>query len=383
MPRPSYYEFFAGGGMARAGLGAGWDCLFANDFDAKKAASYADNWGGDHLRVGDIHALNAADLPGRADLAWASFPCQDLSLAGAGRGLAGARSGAFYGFAALIEALAREGRAPRILAIENVVGLLTASGGADFAALCRALQALGYRYGALTIDAVHFLPQSRPRLFVIAIARDAPLPAALASASPGADWTPTALGRAVGALPKPFMRDWIWWNLPPAPVRNVVLADLIEDEPDDVAWLPRQKVERLVSLMAPAHRARLEQVRRDGGRAVGALYRRTRRDENGARVQRAEVRFDGLAGCLRTPAGGSSRQSILAVDKGKVRARLLSGRESARLMGLPDDYRLPARYNAACHLLGDGVAAPVVRFLSEHLLTPLAVVHSASRVAAE
>jgi len=91
MGGPTYYEFFAGGGMARAGLGAGWRCLFANDFDRSKARAYADNWGAADFRLEDIHRLTAADLPGRADLAWASFPCQDLSLAGAGRGLEGAR----------------------------------------------------------------------------------------------------------------------------------------------------------------------------------------------------------------------------------------------------------------------------------------------------
>ena len=80
--KPTFYEFFAGGGMVRAGLGGGWTCLFGNDFDAKKAASYRANWGSDELCIGDVASLKAADLPGRADLAWASFPCQDLSLAG-------------------------------------------------------------------------------------------------------------------------------------------------------------------------------------------------------------------------------------------------------------------------------------------------------------
>ena len=70
----NFYEFFAGGGMARAGLGPDWQCLLANDFDPKKAASYAANWGADHLRVGDVAALTTADLPAGADLAWASFP---------------------------------------------------------------------------------------------------------------------------------------------------------------------------------------------------------------------------------------------------------------------------------------------------------------------
>jgi DNA (cytosine-5)-methyltransferase 1 len=381
MPQPTYLEFFAGGGMARAGL-AGWSCLFANDFDARKGASYAANWGGDHLRVGDIHDLTASDLPGRADLAWASFPCQDLSLAGPGAGLGGARSGAFFGFVRLIEALAQERRAPRLLAIENVVGLLTASGGADFSALCQALQTLGYRFGALTMDAAHFTPQSRPRLFVVAVRSDAPVPPDLIAAPASPDWSSSALVRAQAALPRALARDWIWWRLPPPPPRNAALADLVEAKPADVGWLSPAETKRLLSLMAPAHRERLEAIRRTGGRAVGALYRRTRRDGNGARVQRAEVRFDGLAGCLRTPAGGSSRQSIVVVEDGVVRARLLSGREAARLMGLPDDYELPARYNEAYHLLGDGVVAPVVRFLSDHLLTPLAHAEAARPLAA-
>jgi len=82
------------------------------------------------------------------------------------------------------------------------------------------------------------------------------------------------------------------------------------------------------------------------------------------------VRFD-IAGCLRTPGGGSSRQTLLVVEDGVVRSRLMSGRETARLMGLPDTYRLPDSYSAACHLTGDGVAAPVVRHLAHWLFEPL------------
>ena len=87
---PSFYEFFAGGGMARAGLGPDWTCLFANDIDSKKGATYDLNWSGGVLKTADIRQIEAADLPGYADVAWASPPCQDLSLAGAGTGLKGA-----------------------------------------------------------------------------------------------------------------------------------------------------------------------------------------------------------------------------------------------------------------------------------------------------
>ena len=149
--------------MARTGLGPDWTCLFANDVDPAKAAAYAANFGAAHLRVGDVWALDAGDLPGHADLAWASSPCQDLSLAGARQGLSGRRSSAFWGFWSLIEALDGQGRAPRAIGIENVTGLLTSRGGEDFTALCAALAERGYRFGALQVDAAEFLPQSRPR----------------------------------------------------------------------------------------------------------------------------------------------------------------------------------------------------------------------------
>jgi DNA (cytosine-5)-methyltransferase 1 len=84
----TFLEFFAGGGMARAGLGESWRCLFANDFDAKKVAAYVRNYGETDIRLEDVAKLTLDDLPARpSDLAWASFPCQDLSLAGDYAGL--------------------------------------------------------------------------------------------------------------------------------------------------------------------------------------------------------------------------------------------------------------------------------------------------------
>jgi DNA (cytosine-5)-methyltransferase 1 len=130
--------------------------------------------------------------------------------------------------------------------------------------------------------------------------------------------------------------------------------------------------------MSRANLDKLEAARRMGRTMVGAVYRRTRRDGDGARLQRAEVRFDGLAGCLRTPAGGSSRQTLIFVEGDEVRSRLVSAREAARLMGLPESYRLPRRANDAYHLFGDGVAVPVVRRLAEHLLEPILSARSAS-----
>ena len=86
-------------------------------------------------------------------------------------------------------------------------------------------------------------------------------------------------------------------------------------------------------------------------RLFGTVYRRTR-VEDGVKIQRAEIRFDGVAGCLRTPEGGSSRQIVVVVDNGRVKSRLMTAKEAARLMGMPEDYALPDRYNEAYQSVG-------------------------------
>ncbi len=372
----TYYEFFAGGGMARAGLGPNWRCLFANDFSQTKVSAYVDNWGDDHIHLGDVALIEKSQLPSQAAMAWASFPCQDLSLAGAyaGLGEVGAkmtRSGTFWHFWSLMKGLQREGRKPKTIVLENVYGALTSRGGADFVAISNALADGGYRFGAVVIDAAHFVPQSRPRVFFIAVDASAPVPGALLRDAPSPVWHPAALTRAQSLLRGHARDSWLWWNMPKPPERRVDLVDVIEAAPSDVRWHSPVETERLLAMMSDLNHQKVMCAQRAGGRSVGAVYRRTRPDENAVKRQRAEVRFDGLAGCLRTPGGGSSRQTVIVVEQGSIRSRLLSSREAARLMGLPDSYKMPRRYNEAYHLAGDGVCVGVVRFLAEVLLEPL------------
>ena len=169
--RHPWYEFFSGGGMARLGLGdAHWNCVFANDNSSKKALAYRMAFeGGNELKRCDIAQLRADDIPGEAALAWASFPCQDLSLAGTGAGLMGERSGTFHVFWDLIEQLRAQNRQPRLVALENVVGALSSHSGKDFQTILERMAVTGYRTGALVMDAIHFLPQSRPRLFIVGV----------------------------------------------------------------------------------------------------------------------------------------------------------------------------------------------------------------------
>ncbi|MBB6208700.1 DNA cytosine methyltransferase [Novispirillum itersonii] len=385
---PEFLEFFAGGGMARAGLGTGWSCLFANDFDETKASSYRRNWGGDDLLVEDINLISASQLPERrADLAWASFPCQDLSLAGNYEGIgrpdsrSQTRSGTFWPFWSLMRQLMEQARAPRIIALENVFGALTSNGGGDFAAIAGSFSEAGYCFGALVVDARLFLPQSRPRVFIIGVHPDLKIPPELCG-EPSPMWHPQAMRDAWARMPSKTRQGWIWWNLPSPPAMSARFADLIQEVPEGCEWHSPQETARLIGMMNPLHLGKVEAAKKAGRRVVGGVYKRTR-IENGVKMQRAEVRFDELAGCLRTPGGGSSRQSIILVEGARVRSRLLSPREAARLMGLPDTYLLPSKYNEAYHLAGDGVAVPVVRWLAAQLFEPILASNAFVAAAAE
>ena len=368
-PTPRYAEFFSGAGMVRAALSDGWELAFANDIDPSKCAAYADNWGADGLIGGDIAALDPSLVQQPIDLYWASSPCQDLSLAGHRSGLAGARSSTFFAWIDHVRAARAAGFAPGILAFENVTGLLSSHGGRDFQAVVDAFAACGYRCGAMEIDARHFLPQSRPRVFVIAVREDVELPAGLTQNHAGGTFHTDRIRAAHAALPRKLAQGWIWWTLPDPAHPNAALADLIDTHAPDV--MSPASLDRLLGLMTDTHRARVHAAATAGGLHVGTVYKRGRPDGLGQTVQRAEVRFDGIAGCLRTPGGGSSRQTVMIIRDGAVTARLLSTREAARVMGLPDSYQLPDRYNDAYRLSGDGVAVPVVRHLDTHLFRPI------------
>lgn len=365
----SFYEFFSGGGMARLGLGSEWKCLFANDFDSKKVSAYRKNFSNaPELISGDIKNIKKGDMPDHAVLAWASFPCQDLSLAGNGAGLAGSRSNLFWSFWNLILELKKERRNPPIIVIENVSGLINSHNGNDLSSLIVALESGGYRVGALLLDGAYFVAQSRPRLFIIAISRGISLPRGLSGRVPNPTWHPQSLQKVVNSLPPKTRRGWIWWKLPVPSKEAPHLSDIIESDPKGVVWHSESETRKILNMMTVPNLAKVKEAQGTCSIQVGTVYKRTRN-----KIQRAEVRFDGVSGCLRTPVGGSSRQIIMIVEGKRIRTRLIAPRETARLMGLPESYILPEKYNDAYHLTGDGVVVPAVSWLEHHILRPLAV----------
>jgi DNA (cytosine-5)-methyltransferase 1 len=371
MKMPNFFEFFSGGGMARLGLGEEWNCSFANDICGKKVSTYIDNFGDDEIVREDIYNLNASHLPGKADLIWGSFPCQDLSLAGNGAGLNGNRSGTFKKLVSIVEELKNDKRPPKIIVLENVVGAITSHEGNDFEAIIRSLSNLGYYCGCLVVDGASFVPQSRPRLFVVATKVPKSRFANLTTDKPNSIWHPKNLIKAHASLPAELKKKWVWWSMPAPPKRDKDLIDIVENNPTDVKEFDTKEVNRLISMMSDTNIEKLDKAKKEQRLIVGGLYKRVRKQKNGEKLQRAEIRFDGTAGCLRTPTGGSSRQTLIIVENEDVRARLLSRRETARLMGVPDRYKLPERYNDAYHVFGDGLVVPVVSWIERHILKHL------------
>jgi DNA (cytosine-5)-methyltransferase 1 len=358
----NFAECFAGIGLMRIGLErAGWNIAFANDIDEDKWRMYRDHFGdtGEFV-LGDVHELDIESVP-TVGLATASFPCNDLSLAGGRKGLAGAQSSAFWGFIGVLTKMGD--RRPPMVLLENVAGFLTSHDGDDFRDALVALNRLGYSVDAFIIDAVRFVPQSRQRLFVVGTRTPA---VCTTDETPGfheSDCRPRALA------------DFILWNpeigwkirrLPPLPTASVTLPDILESvPPNSQIWWNRERCDYLLNQMSAKHRAIAEAMISGSRTTYGTIFRRVR---NGRSM--AELRTDGIAGCLRTPRGGSGRQILFAAGEGKYAVRLLTARECARLMGA-DDFSINVPLNPALFGFGDAVCVPVIEWIAQSYLNPV------------
>lgn len=365
--QPRVAEFFAGIGLVRLALDqAGFRTVFANDIDCRKHEMYAANFGAEGFVLIDVRDIGGAAIP-TVDLATASFPCTDLSLAGWRRGLDGQQSGMFWEFARVLTEMGD--RRPPVVMLENVPAFATSRGGSDLRAAIVGLNALGYSCDLLAIDARHFVPQSRQRLFIVGTTK---VVAGLA------EWHECAVRPRWIRLFAEANADLTLhtFPLPQLPSSAATLADVVERmEPADHRWWEPHPLERFVESMSPRHRLRIQRMRRSPIVNWATAYRRTR---GGSATW--EVRSDCLAGCLRTARGGSSKQALVEAGKGALRARWLTVHEYAALQGAPD-FRLPeglAR-NQGLFGFGDAVCVPAVRWLAENYLRPLVLAEEGCR----
>jgi DNA (cytosine-5)-methyltransferase 1 len=361
-------------GLERAGFRVAW----SNDIEPAKRDMYVSHFETSEephtFTLGDVAQVEASEMPPHMSLAWASSPCVDVSLAGARAGMAGARSATFYEFTRVLRDLDESAR-PDVVTLENVVGLATSHGGKDLDAAILELNNLGYSVDVLTLDARWFVPQSRPRLFLVGARFDV---------EDDPDNNPQLRPQWLRA---PFSNSSLRTHcapLPPIAQTTVgTLASVVDEDvtEDDDRWWDAKRTAAFEASLSSVQEERLAALRRKRSYTYRTAYRRTR---NG--IPMWEVRSDDIAGCLRTARGGSSKQALVEVGKGKLRVRWMTAREYARLMGA-GGYKLDdIRPNQALFGFGDAVCVPAVAWLAEHYLMPLIngkfTMHSATELAA-
>jgi DNA (cytosine-5)-methyltransferase 1 len=353
---PRIAEFFAGIGLVRMGLEqAGCKVVFANDIDSSKHAMYSENFDASCFKLCDIREIQGTGLPD-VEIASASFPCTDVSEAGNRGGLAGAESGLVWEFLRVLSEMAD--RRPQVVLIENVVGLATSNGGTDLRAIIKTLNRIGYVCDILVIDAKHFVPQSRPRLFVVGQRTRVALDA----------W------HLHEARPK-WIRDFALRfpdlelqavKLPALPEYGGRLDSVVEHVPlDSGNWWEGPRLEAFRSSLSDVQANRLQKLVNSSALHWASAYRRTRKNK-----PVWEIRSDDIAGCLRTARGGSSKQAIVEAGRGNVRVRWMTAREYARLQGAPNLDFGNASESQTKFALGDAVCVPAIEWLARHYLVP-------------
>ncbi len=363
LPEKSFADFFAGIGLMRLALEKqGWSIKFANDIDPDKYKMYKSNFkdADGHYLLMDIHKLEASQIP-NITLATASFPCNDLSLAGSRSGLVGKQSSALWGFIKLINEM--QERRPPIILLENVTGFLTSQKGKDFSLALKTLNELGYLVDAFLINAVNFVPQSRPRLFVVGIRSDRYIHKTTSHVYEIHPLRPKMLTQFIYAHPEV---RWAIRSIPAPPRPTTKLADILDDIPHNSdEWWSVERAEYLLNQMSDPHRKIAEQMIQGPRWSYGTIFRRMR---NGKSM--AELRIDGIAGCLRTPRGGSARQILFKAGGGEYHVRLLTPKECARLMGA-NNYKTEMPLNQSLFGFGDAVCVPVIEWIAKHYFNPV------------
>ncbi|MCD4828666.1 MAG: DNA cytosine methyltransferase [Candidatus Cloacimonetes bacterium] len=347
----TFLDFFAGSGLVSEGLRDYFRPIWANDISRKKVDIYLSNHDTDIFILGSIRNIHGSVVP-EAMLSWGSFPCQDISLAGKQNGLASARSGLVWEWLRVMDEMKSH---PPIIVAENVVGLLSSNNGHDYKDIHASLVNRGYNVGAVILDASSWVPQSRKRVFVIAVKKNVDISRNITD---GPIWCHT---RKIVEIAN-NIHDWTWWYMPKPSARMNSIEDIVEK---NASCLSNEKAMHLLKLIPDSHIKRVEKAIQNGRWAFPG-YRRIRHGN-----QVLELRFDGLAGCLRTPSGGSSRQYIVLFKDNQLCIRLLTIDEASQLMGAGREYKLPGSYNDAYRAMGDAVVVPVTKYIAENLLYPI------------
>ena len=147
---------------------AGYDIVWANEYDAAACKTYRHNFGDSYLVEADIRKVSVADIPD-FDVLTAGFPCQPFSIAGRQKGFEDKRGNLFFEITRIVDA-----KRPKVIFLENVPNLMEHDEGRTFLVIFNSLAQFGYSvyYKVMAANEYGNLPQIRKRIYIVAVRDD-------------------------------------------------------------------------------------------------------------------------------------------------------------------------------------------------------------------
>lgn len=330
----TFIDLFAGIGGIRLGFQQhGGKCVFTSEWNAWSQKTYSTNFGDGHEIAGDITKIDAENVPDH-DVLLAGFPCQPFSIAGVSKknalgrphGFECTTQGTLFFDVARIIATKR----PKAFLLENVKNLISHDKGNTFKVIMETLRdELGYTVEARVIDAQHFVPQHRERIIIVGFREDTGFSFESLRLTAEGPKLVSILHPEDGSEPA----DGIFTTGNKGKVSpKYVLTD---------------KLWAYLQAYAAKHKAA------GNGFGFGLVGK-----DNIARTLSARYYKDG---------------SEILIYRGKGKnPRRLTPRECARLMGFPEDWKIPVSDTQAYRQFGNAVAVPVIaevaRIMKPHIM---------------
>lgn len=329
----AFVDLFAGiGGLRRAMDSIGGRCVFTSEWDRFAQKTYAENYRDNHPIAGDITKIDAADIP-EHDVLCAGFPCQPFSIAGVSKKNALGRAHGFEDetqgtlFYDVVRVLKHH--KPAAFLLENVKNLRSHDRGKTYLVIKGALLELGYKIHDVVIDARHFLPQHRQRIVIVGFLED------------------TGFSFEDLNLPEKGLRK----------MRDVLHPEDGTEVPEGHFTLGEMaKVNDKYTLTDHLWKYLQDYAQKHKSAGNGFGFGLVGPDDT-CRTLSARYYKDGS-------------EILIYQGEGK-NPRRLTPRECARIMGYPDDFRIPVSDTQAYRQFGNSVAVPVfeevARIMRDHI----------------
>ena len=330
----TFIDLFAGIGGIRMGFEThGGQCVFTSEWNNYAVKTYCENFPVDHLIAGDITNIPEKDIPDH-DVLLAGFPCQPFSIAGVSKKNAlGRKHGflcetqgtLFFDVARIIKI-----KKPKAILLENVKNLMSHDKGRTFAIIKRTLeQDLGYKIFPKVIDAKGFVPQHRERIYIVGFREDTSF-----------SWDAFEHKHADEMMMEDILHPQ---DGSEAPEKDYTIGTKakVNDK-----YVLSNKLWKYLFDYAAKHKAK------GNGFGYGLVKK-----NSVARTLSARYFKDG---------------SEILVSRGRGNPRRLTPRECARLMGYPDDFKIPVSDTQAYKQFGNSVVVPVIteiaRIMKPHIM---------------